>query len=118
MDQVQLPTPQDYNTQEPVSIATGQASVPMTDDVLNVRANKANIGLGSISGKSYDEIKESLRKGQEKDFRMEAASKVSYLDYQKKQEQLLGAIHGGVDPDKINELARKYSLEQADQDTI
>lgn len=117
-NQAQLSPPQDYNVQQPVSVDTGQASVPMMDDVLNSRTNKANIGLGSISGKSVDDIREALQKGKEKDFRTEAASKVTALDYQQRQEHLFQALNTGVSPDSLNQLIRKYSLEQADPDTV
>jgi hypothetical protein len=118
-DQVQLAAPQDFKTDEPISIDTGSVPNPITEDAAAARASKAHLGLGTVTGKSFDDIKNALQQGREKDFRQEAAEKVTALDYQSRQQKLFEMLNRGqVDPDSANELITRYSLEQADPDTI
>ena len=72
-DQVQLAAPQDFKTDEPISIDTGSVPNPITEDAAAARASKAHLGLGTVTGKSFDDIKNALQQGREKDFRQEAA---------------------------------------------
>jgi len=87
IDQVTTSTPQ---VDTPVYLSDDSAPViTPSDDVADIRSQKADLGLGPTMQMSQADIRSQIKSGQEAEFRASAASNLQYQAAQRQEQKLI-----------------------------
>lgn len=106
--------PSTQDAQAPISLDTeGQTVTPLSPDVVQSRARKAEFGLGPVTGVTKEQAHDAISSGQEMQLRRQAAAQIDLQRSNEKTkliEQMAKSGNGSISPDQLKYVEDQYSL--------